>query len=93
MLFRERHSEDYCAMYGICGKRTDGKVLNCPFGSPSVKVLDRVSYCCLSVNSALVEAAATHLVLLLLLRVLLLLYFYVSVYISMYMFQFIIQYI
>ncbi|KAG6699624.1 hypothetical protein I3842_08G075600 [Carya illinoinensis] len=33
----ERHSEDYCAMYGICGKRTDGKVLNCPFGSPSVK--------------------------------------------------------
>ncbi|KAB1203536.1 Niemann-Pick C1 protein [Morella rubra] len=24
-------------MYDICGKRTDGKVLNCPFGSPAVK--------------------------------------------------------
>ncbi|XP_019173720.1 PREDICTED: Niemann-Pick C1 protein [Ipomoea nil] len=33
----ERHSEGYCAMYDICGKRSDGKVLNCPFGSPSVK--------------------------------------------------------
>ncbi|XP_019052018.1 PREDICTED: Niemann-Pick C1 protein-like [Nelumbo nucifera] len=35
--FRERHSEEYCAMYDICGKRSDGKVLNCPYGSPSVK--------------------------------------------------------
>ncbi|XP_042511025.1 NPC intracellular cholesterol transporter 1-like isoform X2 [Macadamia integrifolia] len=33
----ERHSEGYCAMYDICGKRSDGKVLNCPFGTPSVK--------------------------------------------------------
>nr|GMD56052.1 Niemann-Pick C1 protein-like [Ipomoea batatas] len=33
----QRHSEGYCAMYDICGKRSDGKVLNCPFGSPSVK--------------------------------------------------------
>ncbi|XP_048128326.1 NPC intracellular cholesterol transporter 1 isoform X2 [Rhodamnia argentea] len=33
----ERHSEDYCAMYDICGERSDGKVLNCPYGSPSVK--------------------------------------------------------
>lgn len=38
MLFRERHTEDHCAMYDICGKRTDGKVLNCPFGSPAMKV-------------------------------------------------------
>ncbi|KAG7971471.1 hypothetical protein I3843_07G135700 [Carya illinoinensis] len=33
----ERHTEDHCAMYDICGKRTDGKVLNCPFGSPAMK--------------------------------------------------------
>ncbi|XP_059634533.1 uncharacterized protein LOC132276909 [Cornus florida] len=33
----QRHSEEYCAMYEICGGRTDKKVLNCPFGSPSVK--------------------------------------------------------
>ncbi|KAG6783580.1 hypothetical protein POTOM_009236 [Populus tomentosa] len=33
----ERHSEEYCAMYDICGAREDGKVVNCPFGSPSVK--------------------------------------------------------
>ncbi|KAF6148392.1 hypothetical protein GIB67_036607, partial [Kingdonia uniflora] len=33
----ERHSAEYCAMYDICGKRSDGKILNCPFGSPSVK--------------------------------------------------------
>lgn len=25
-------------MYDICGKRSDGKVINCPFGSPAVKV-------------------------------------------------------
>ncbi|XP_024020068.1 Niemann-Pick C1 protein isoform X2 [Morus notabilis] len=39
----ERHSEEYCAMYDICGKRTDGKVLNCPRGSPSVKPDDLLS--------------------------------------------------
>ncbi|KAL5557719.1 hypothetical protein UlMin_033930 [Ulmus minor] len=39
----ERHSEGYCAMYDICGKRTDGKVLNCPLGSPAVKPDDLVS--------------------------------------------------
>ncbi|KAF3446900.1 hypothetical protein FNV43_RR12080 [Rhamnella rubrinervis] len=39
----ERHSEGYCAMYDICGKRTDGKVLNCPLGSPSVKPDDLLS--------------------------------------------------
>ncbi|OMO79971.1 Patched [Corchorus capsularis] len=33
----ERHSKEYCAMYDICGQRSDGKVLNCPYGSPSVK--------------------------------------------------------
>lgn len=38
IMIRERHSEDYCAMYDICGERSDGKVLNCPYGSPSVKV-------------------------------------------------------
>jgi hypothetical protein len=27
-------------MYDICGERSDGKVLNCPYGSPSVKVHD-----------------------------------------------------
>ncbi|KAJ6336666.1 hypothetical protein OIU76_006527 [Salix suchowensis] len=39
----ERHSEDYCAMYDICGAREDGKVVNCPFGSPSVKPDDLLS--------------------------------------------------
>ncbi|KAG9443097.1 hypothetical protein H6P81_018951 [Aristolochia fimbriata] len=34
---KERHAEEYCAMYDICGNREDGKVLNCPYGSPSVK--------------------------------------------------------
>ncbi|KAI4317035.1 hypothetical protein L6164_024947 [Bauhinia variegata] len=38
-----RHSEDYCAMYDICGKRSDGKVLNCPYGSPAVKPDDLLS--------------------------------------------------
>ncbi|XP_065621662.1 uncharacterized protein LOC136064179 [Quercus suber] len=33
----ERHSEEYCAMYDICGQREDGKLLNCPYSSPSVK--------------------------------------------------------
>ncbi|KAF9686608.1 hypothetical protein SADUNF_Sadunf02G0006900 [Salix dunnii] len=40
---RERHSEEYCAMYDICGAREDGKVVNCPFGSPSVKPDDLLS--------------------------------------------------
>ncbi|KAF7829479.1 NPC intracellular cholesterol transporter 1-like isoform X1 [Senna tora] len=39
----ERRSEDYCAMYDICGQRSDGKVLNCPFGSPAVKPSDLLS--------------------------------------------------
>jgi len=25
-------------MYDICGTRSDGKVVNCPYGSPAVKV-------------------------------------------------------
>ncbi|KAI8549308.1 hypothetical protein RHMOL_Rhmol06G0015500 [Rhododendron molle] len=37
------HAEDYCAMYDICGARSDGKVLNCPYGSPSVKPDDLLS--------------------------------------------------
>ncbi|KAH0684970.1 hypothetical protein KY285_022517 [Solanum tuberosum] len=39
----ERHAEGYCAMYDICGARSDGKVLNCPFGSPSVKAGELLS--------------------------------------------------
>ncbi|XP_019417010.1 PREDICTED: Niemann-Pick C1 protein-like isoform X1 [Lupinus angustifolius] len=39
----ERHSENYCAMYDICGKRSDDKVLNCPYGSPAVKPDDLLS--------------------------------------------------
>ncbi|XP_050376626.1 uncharacterized protein LOC126794026 [Argentina anserina] len=38
-----RHSEGFCAMYDLCGKRTDGKVLNCPYGTPSVKPNDLLS--------------------------------------------------
>ncbi|KAG8377268.1 hypothetical protein BUALT_Bualt08G0010500 [Buddleja alternifolia] len=38
-----RHAEEYCAMYDICGTRSDGKVLNCPVGSPSVKPDDLLS--------------------------------------------------
>jgi hypothetical protein len=55
MLFRKKHSEDYCAMYGICGKRKDGKVLNCPVGSPAMKVFVRIVYCCLCFSSRLIE--------------------------------------
>ncbi|XP_022859077.1 uncharacterized protein LOC111379872 [Olea europaea var. sylvestris] len=33
----QRHSEGYRAMYDICGTLSDGKVLNCPFSSSSVK--------------------------------------------------------
>ncbi|KAI9201267.1 hypothetical protein LWI28_020944 [Acer negundo] len=32
-----KHAEEYCAMYDICGARSDKKVLNCPFGSSAVK--------------------------------------------------------
>ncbi|KAM1909294.1 hypothetical protein ACFX13_038070 [Malus domestica] len=39
----ERHSEGYCTMYGICGQRSDGKYINCPFGTPSVKPDDLLS--------------------------------------------------
>ncbi|XP_052202284.1 uncharacterized protein LOC127808022 [Diospyros lotus] len=31
------HAEGYCSMYDICGARSDGKMLNCPYGSPSIK--------------------------------------------------------
>ncbi|KAK9129235.1 hypothetical protein Sjap_009722 [Stephania japonica] len=37
------HAGEYCAMYDICGKRSDGRVLNCPYGSPSVKPDDLLS--------------------------------------------------
>ncbi|KAK6939221.1 Niemann-Pick C1, N-terminal [Dillenia turbinata] len=39
----ERHSEGYCAIYDICGQRSDGKVLNCPFGTPFKKPDDLLS--------------------------------------------------
>ncbi|KAJ8772723.1 hypothetical protein K2173_027900 [Erythroxylum novogranatense] len=32
-----RHSEGYCSMYSICGKRDDGKPLNCPYSGPAIK--------------------------------------------------------
>lgn len=32
-------------MYDICGERDDGKVLNCPSGSPSIKVYVRTCSC------------------------------------------------
>ncbi|KAJ0024062.1 hypothetical protein Pint_09225 [Pistacia integerrima] len=38
-----KHVEGYCAMYDICGARSDGKILNCPNGSPSVKPDDLLS--------------------------------------------------
>ncbi|KAK3010810.1 hypothetical protein RJ639_011494, partial [Escallonia herrerae] len=41
--YGESHSEGYCAMYDICGERSDGKVLNCPYGSPAVKPDDLFS--------------------------------------------------
>ncbi|XP_019702346.1 uncharacterized protein [Elaeis guineensis] len=31
------YAEGYCSMYGICGRRSDGKILNCPYNVPSVK--------------------------------------------------------
>ncbi|KAL5858640.1 hypothetical protein ACOSQ3_006098 [Xanthoceras sorbifolium] len=33
----EKHYKEYCAMYDICGENSEGQVLNCPYGSPSVK--------------------------------------------------------
>ena len=33
----EKHGKEYYAMYGICGKREDGKVLNCPYSVPATK--------------------------------------------------------
>lgn len=33
----EKHAKEHCSMYGICGKREDGKVLNCPYSVPAVK--------------------------------------------------------
>jgi Niemann-Pick C1 protein len=38
-----KQSAGYCAMYDICGARSDGKVLNCPFNIPSVKPDDLLS--------------------------------------------------
>ncbi|KAL5562347.1 hypothetical protein UlMin_032094 [Ulmus minor] len=35
--FGEKHSKEYCAMYDICGERSDGKPLNCPYGTSPVK--------------------------------------------------------
>ncbi|KAL3503296.1 hypothetical protein ACH5RR_037745 [Cinchona calisaya] len=43
--FREIRCEGYCAMYDICGAHTDGKVVNCPFASPTVKPDDRIQVC------------------------------------------------
>lgn len=37
VTYGARHANDYCAMYDICGERSDGKVLNCPYSTPSVK--------------------------------------------------------
>lgn len=38
-----KHEKEYCAMYDICGARSDGKVLNCPFPTSSVKPDDYFS--------------------------------------------------
>ncbi|KAJ6897303.1 NPC intracellular cholesterol transporter 1-like [Populus alba x Populus x berolinensis] len=38
-----KHEKEYCAMYDICGARSDGKVLNCPFPTSSVKPCDYFS--------------------------------------------------
>jgi len=38
LLGSAKHEKEYCAMYDICGARSDGKVLNCPFPTSSVKV-------------------------------------------------------
>ncbi|KAH7388448.1 hypothetical protein KP509_16G076200 [Ceratopteris richardii] len=31
------HEENYCAMYGVCGSREDGKALNCPDNVPAIE--------------------------------------------------------
>ncbi|KAH7664268.1 Protein patched/dispatched protein [Dioscorea alata] len=33
----KKYAPGYCSMYGICGQRSDGKVLNCPNNTQSVK--------------------------------------------------------
>ncbi|KAG6508389.1 hypothetical protein ZIOFF_033763 [Zingiber officinale] len=33
----ERYAKGYCSMYGICGQRSDGKALNCPNYTRSIK--------------------------------------------------------
>ncbi|CAH2060365.1 unnamed protein product [Thlaspi arvense] len=38
-----KESAGYCAMYDICGARSDGKVLNCPLNIPAVKPDDLLS--------------------------------------------------
>ncbi|KAF9676396.1 hypothetical protein SADUNF_Sadunf09G0134200 [Salix dunnii] len=38
-----KHEKESCAMYDICGARSDGKVLNCPFPTSSVKPDDYFS--------------------------------------------------
>ncbi|KAH9693851.1 SSD domain-containing protein [Citrus sinensis] len=38
-----KHVEEFCAMYDICGARSDRKVLNCPYNIPSVKPDDLLS--------------------------------------------------
>lgn len=42
LTYREKHSKNLCAMYDICGERSDGKVLNCPYNYPAVKVCNFV---------------------------------------------------
>ncbi|XP_020260992.1 Niemann-Pick C1 protein-like isoform X2 [Asparagus officinalis] len=37
MILRKIYAEGFCSMYGICAERSDGKPLNCPFNTPSVK--------------------------------------------------------
>lgn len=37
-VFSSINAEGYCSMYGICGQRSDGKVLNCPNSTRAVKV-------------------------------------------------------
>jgi hypothetical protein len=32
-------AEGHCSMYGICGQRSDGKVLNCVNATKAVKVM------------------------------------------------------
>ncbi|KAK1297084.1 hypothetical protein QJS10_CPB15g00237 [Acorus calamus] len=43
LLRWDKHAPEYCSMYGICAQRSDGKILNCPYGVPSVKPDDLLS--------------------------------------------------